>query len=113
MNVVISEIIQSNVAISPKSGEILYSLLDKAVSRREKVILDFTGIEMMTTAFLNVAIGQLYHKFKPEDLNTSLSLINLQKEDVSLFLKVISRAKDYFKDQDAFNKKMTERYEDE
>jgi hypothetical protein len=113
MNVVISKLIESNVAISPRSGEVVYSYLDEAISKSEKVVLDFSGIEMMTTAFLNVAIGQLYHKFKPEQLNDSLTLINLEKEDVSLFLKVISRAKDYFKDQEAFNQKMNQRYEDE
>lgn len=113
MTVVVSEIIDSNIALGTSKGEVLYAYLESAISKGEHVVLDFIGIEMMTTAFLNVAIGQLYHKFKPEELNNSLSVSNLQEEDVALFKKVISRAKDYFRDQEAFNKKMNERYEDE
>jgi len=113
MNVNIRDIIESEIAISPRTGDILYHYLDTAISKGEKIVLDFEGIEMMTTAFLNVAIGQLYHKYKPEELNTSISLKNIQKEDISLFQKVISRAKDYFRDQKSFNQKMNDHYSDE
>lgn len=113
MEVIIKDVIQSETAISPRTGEILFNYLDRVLSSGEKIILNFQGIEYLTTAFLNVAIGQLYHKYRPDQLNDSITLVNLQREDISLFKKVISRAKDYFKDQESFNNKMDQHYNGE
>lgn len=113
MDLQIKEIINSDTALSPDSGLRVYDVLDSAISKSETVELDFSGIEVMTSAFLNAAIGQLYSKFSSEDLNLYLKVRNLPVEDRALLKKVIERAKDYFKDKRVFDERMNQRYENE
>ena len=68
--------------------------------------------EMMTTAFLNVAIGTLYKDFRTDDLKALLSFDNL--DDVTAFRikKVTDNAKDFYKNQDEFNQMVKEVLDD-
>jgi hypothetical protein len=113
MIVHLKEIIKSDTALTPDSGSLVFEVLSSALSKDESISIDFSGIEVMTSAFLNAAIGQLYSQFNSEKLNKFLKVKNLPIEDRALLLKVIERAKDYFKDQNAFNNKMGERYDHE
>lgn len=59
-NINIATIIEGNIAVSTSDGEIVFSNLRKHLKEKEKVTLDFGNISILTTAFLNAAIGQLY-----------------------------------------------------
>jgi hypothetical protein len=83
-------------AISVDDGSAIYRKIDAALSQGLKVQLDFQNIDLIITAFLNAAIGQLYSKYSSEVLNEKLKLINVKPEDVRLFKKVIERAKEFF-----------------
>ena len=67
----IAEIINNKSAILSDTGEIVFQKIKEYVEKDEPVTLDFTGIETLTTAFLNLAIGQLYD-LKPTDQLTKL-----------------------------------------
>ena len=69
----IAEIINNKSAILDETGQIVFQKIKEYVEKDEPVILDFTGIEILTTAFLNIAIGQLY------DLNQTNELTKLVK----------------------------------
>lgn len=92
-NVQVKDIIQTKIAVSPEKGEILFNYLFKQISNNICVYLSFRGIEDLTTAFLNKAIGNLYNHFSSETLNQCLKITEIDDLDKYLLKKVISRAK--------------------
>lgn len=105
-HLVIKDIINSELAVSTENGNKVFKIVDDCLQQNEKVELDFEGITVMITAFLNAAIGSLYSKkeYTGEFLNEHLKLENVEKEDRILFKEVIQRAKEYFADKESFEK---------
>jgi len=95
-------------AISVDDGIIVYNKIDKAFTQSLNVTLDFQNIDLLITAFLNAAIGQLYSKYTSDFLTENLNLINVKPEDVRLFQQVIQRAKEYFANPEDFEKSIKE-----
>ncbi len=95
-------ILGSDAALTPNAGDKIYSLIIQEIEKSSPVSVNFEGIEYMTTAFLNAAIGQLYSKFTSEELNTFLSIRNISHNDVKLLSLFTERAKQYFKDKEDF-----------
>lgn len=95
-------------AISVDDGDLLFKKIDNALQNNLTVVLDFQNINLIITAFLNAAIGQLYSKYTSEQLNEKLKLENIKPEDVYLFKKVIETAKDYFADPEGFENTVNE-----
>lgn len=93
VEVYVKDIINSKIAISPEKGELLFGYLFKQIRKNNSINLSFDGIEDLTTAFLNKAIGNLYNHFSSEVLNKNLSIKDLDDLDKYLLNKVISRAK--------------------
>ena len=90
------EEVGGNSAIRVDDGTRIYQKIDAAISNGRSITLDFQNIDLIITAFLNAAIGQLYSKYSSEDLNSRIELKNIKPEDVRLFKKVIERAKEFF-----------------
>jgi hypothetical protein len=111
MDLQVIDIIGSAVALSPEPGHNLYKAIRDQIKRDQKVKLDFRDIQVISTAFLNSAIGRLYSDFSSEQLNSYLSITNLPDEDILLLQKVIKRAKEYFENKDSFDKKIEDRYD--
>lgn len=105
-HLIIKDIINSELAVSTENGEKVFEIVDSYLQKKEKVELDFAGITIMITAFLNAAIGKLYGKkeYTPAFLNEYLKLENVDLEDRSLFKDVIQRAKEYFANKEDFEK---------
>lgn len=95
-NIKVSDVISGSFAVATEDGQKIYLLLENSLSNKRKVNLDFEGIHVMTTAFLNAAIGQLYSKFTTSDIKPYLNLINVVDDDKILFKIVTNRAKEYF-----------------
>ncbi len=106
MNVLITDIIHSDFAVSTDDGNRIYELIDDGFSNKKTVILNFQGVTLMTTAFLNAAIGQLYsnEKYSSDFLNDNISLVNVSNQDKYLFGVIIERAKKYFENKEGFEK---------
>lgn len=100
--IVVKDVIHTDTAVSTDMGDAVFKQIIAVISGDNCVILDFVGIEILTTAFLNAAIGQLYSQFSSEQLNKMLQLTNVAEDDKILFKKVISRAKEYFKNKTDF-----------
>lgn len=84
-------------AVSASDGEKIYDKILNAINNSTNVILDFVNIEIIASAFLNTAIGQLYKdNYSPEQLRTMVKAVNLEKEDVELLKQVLARAKEYY-----------------
>lgn len=98
----ISEEINNTMAVSSDDGDKLYHKIDSLIREGKLVELDFSEIDVMTSAFLNAAIGQLYNSYTSDQLNNQLKLVKVVKEDISLIKKVIERAKEYFSNRKGF-----------
>ncbi len=103
-NIIIREIIKGDIAVSTSDGDLVHDLITDYFKNHKTISIDFEEISIMTTAFLNAAIGQLYSNpfYSDEFLNKHLHLKNVAKEDRILFSEVVKRAKEYFRDKDNF-----------
>ncbi len=99
----IKDIIESTLAVSADDGEKVYKIIEKNLDNKQSIEIDFSDIEITTTAFLNAAIGKLYSKFSGDDLNKYLKISSVENEDTSLIKKVVKRAKEYFADRNGFS----------
>lgn len=101
----VRDIINSELAVSTEKGEMVFNAINEGLQKEEKIVLDFKGIDLMITAFLNAAIGKLYgnKKYSGEFLNEHIKLENIDSDDVYLFKDVIKRAKEYFADKENFD----------
>lgn len=102
----IKDIINSELAVSTDNGTKVFQIVNNCLQNKEKITLDFSGITIMITAFLNAAIGSLYgnKEYTPAFLNEYLKVKGVQKEDEILFVDVIERAKEYFSNKESFEK---------
>ncbi len=102
----IKDFINSGFAVSTDDGDKIFHMLNESFSKEEEVTLNFQGVTLMTTAFLNAAIGQLYgnNEYSSDFLNKNITLKNVQDQDVHLFSLVVKRAKEYFADKEGFEK---------
>lgn len=107
---IVKDIINSPLAVSTEKGEMVFQAIDNHLRKNEKVVIDFKGIDLMITAFLNAAIGKLYgnKNYTSEFLNQHIDLENVASEDRSLFKDVIERAKEYFENKESFDKNANE-----
>lgn len=101
-HLIVKDIIESHFAITSDDGNKVYESIFENLNKNNTVELDFEGITVMITAFLNAAIGKLYEHFSSETLNKHLKLKNVAPNDLTLFKMVIQRAKEYFTNQDVF-----------
>lgn len=58
--IVVKDVLGSNNAILHSMGHKLYNALDEQFTHNSKVIVDFKGINNLTTGFCNSSFGQLF-----------------------------------------------------
>lgn len=111
----IKNIINSPFCIASEDGEKVYNVIKKAFEQKDKVQLSFEGIEDLTSAFLNAAVGQLYNGDYQETYLKEMLLppINIAQDDLAILKRVVERAKEFFKDPERFRKAAIEVLGDE
>lgn len=100
--------IGGDFAVTTDDGDKIFIMLDENFQKGIITTLDFSGVIILTTAFLNAAIGQLYSKYTGEEISPMLKLVNVAEEDKILFKKVADRAKEYFANKDSFEENSDE-----
>lgn len=86
-------------AVDNSSGEAVYSLAQSSLENNpgQAVELNFSGVEVFATAFLNVAVGQLLRDHSPEELQSRLRITGLIMGGAYTLRAVIDNAKNYYK----------------
>ena len=92
----IKDITNSHLAVSSIDGDKVFDIIDISFKADKKVELDFEGIELTITAFLNSSIGKLYSIYNVEKIKSLLTIINLKQDEVVLLKLVIEKAKERF-----------------
>ena len=88
-NVMISivGIVGSPLCVEAEDGQRVYELIKKAISEKKKITVSFLNVKMMTSAFLNTAIGQLYRDSSDDDIKTFLSVDDITDNDLVLLIQ--------------------------
>ena len=93
---IVKDIINNTLAITEDSGELLWESLKKEFEKPElsSIILDFSDIELVTTAFLNKCIGiKLFDTFATSEVMNKLKIKGIQdKSTFDLFKLVLDIA---------------------
>lgn len=111
--IIIFEKIGSSAAVASNDGERLFKIISSAFEKNLSIVLDFNNIELITSTFLNAAIGQLYDKYDSPFINKHLKVENMAPEDKMILKKVVIRAKEYFKDRAKMENSLKEAMGDE
>ena len=70
----------------------------KVLLEKRKVTLSFLNVEMLKTAFLNTAIGQLYRDFPEKLIKENLKVENMSQSGLVSLKRVVDTAKLFYKD---------------
>lgn len=100
-HVCIAQVVGSGICVAASDGHKVYEAIHGHIVDQRKVVLSFTSVTRLTTAFLNTAVGQLYGAFPEETLRQHLAppLDADPRQRIQLKL-VVDRAKLFFRDPD-------------
>lgn len=82
--------------ITMEDGQKVYAQIHPRLQAKENVELDFAGVKIVASPFLNAAIGQLLRDTTPDDLNSYLRILNLSLTARPILRRVIENAKAYY-----------------
>lgn len=105
-------VVGSNMCVASSDGQKVYKRLVAALDKNLHVSLSFRNVSVLTSAFLNTAIGQLYGKFDENTIRRLLKVEDIEPDDAVLVKRVVSTAKLYFQDKEAFKQALEETTED-
>lgn len=83
-------------------GEKVHDQIAAAFREGKKVILSFQNAEDISSAFLHEAIAQLYADFPSEQIESSLSIIDIEPDDAADLKYTVQDMKEYLEDPQRF-----------
>ncbi len=90
--------ITGQYAIASDSGQQVYDRIHPTLQQSHPVTIDFDGVTVFASAFLNFAIGQLLRDVPPAELNRLLKIEHLSDTGKPILKRVIDNAKQYYSD---------------
>lgn len=104
MTIYIKDIINSEIATSPDDAEKLYNELYKQLKGRQTIQVSFKGVDDFISSFLNASVGRLYDgKLDEHFVDTHITVIDIDNDDLEIYNNVIRRAKEYYKNPEHFD----------
>ena len=85
-------------AITADGGQKLYDQIHPCLLNDETVELDFGGVKVFASPFVNFAFGQLLKDIPAEKLNQLLEFTSLNADGWDVINHVMTRAKRYYSD---------------
>lgn len=93
-------IIGDKTAMEAEQGQKIFKLIDMAFKEDKNIDISFQNIELITTAFLNTAVGQLYKDYEEGYIRNHLKISNLTNSGAIRLKRVVETAKLFYKDPD-------------
>lgn len=112
VQVQVSNFASKGLCISTTSAQFLFDKILPILRNGTRVDLSFEGVEVLISAFLNVAIGQLYGVLSEDTVDSLVSYSKLSNHNQSLVDCVVDNAKVYFRRSVSFDEAWKE-WEDE
>ncbi len=101
-------VIGGALCIEADDGQIIYENIQRAFTNGTKIIISFKNIEIVTTAFLNTAIGQLYRDYTREEIISRISFEDIS-DDVKVKIKRVNQtAKLFYEDPERLKRTLKE-----
>ncbi len=97
------EAVGSPLAVSSADGSVVHDRIAETLRRGEQVEVSFAGVEDVTSAFLNAAIGQLYGEFTEDHIREHLRVVHAEGDQLMLLKRVVDRAKDFFRSPEKYD----------
>ncbi len=104
----IVNIIGDVYGVEAEDGQKVFELIVRAFSENRKVVLSFQNIEMLTTAFLNTAVGQLYKDFSEDYIKENLRVSDISESGKVSLKRVVDTAKLFYKNPDAMQQSIND-----
>jgi len=108
INMNVYNIVGNAFCVESDDGNKVYELLKKALNEDKNIVLSFQNVEMLTSAFLNTAVGQLYRDFDEQKIKSSLRVENVSDDDKILLKRVVATAKLYYKEPERMERSISE-----
>ncbi|WP_138496917.1 STAS-like domain-containing protein [Nostoc sp. PA-18-2419] len=86
-------------AITADGGQKLYDQIHPLLLAGEPVELDFTGVKVFASPFVNFAFGQLLKDIPAEKLNQLVEFTSLNADGWDVLEHVMANAKRYYSDE--------------
>lgn len=98
-------IVGSPFCVSTEDGILVFQAIRQVLQQEQGqgVVLSFAGVDSLTSAFLNAAIGQLYSVFSETQIQGALSVDHMERSDKILLRKVVENAKRYAQDPQSYS----------
>jgi len=109
----VTEVIGSNLCVSAEDGEALYGKLESALGTGRPVELDFSGVDLVISAFLNAAVGRLVEQRTPDEIHQLIDFTHLVDDDRELIDRVLENAVRYFENPSRFREALEMEDDDE
>ena len=108
LRIEVFNIVNSPYCVEADDGQKVYDLIKAALVEGRQVELSFLNVEILTTAFLNTAVGQLYRDFTEEQVKEALSVADITASGRVALRRVVETAKLYYKDPEAMERRARE-----
>lgn len=102
VTIIVTEAIADTLCLASGDGEKLYKKIAPLIKEGKNVILDFQNVEETTPAFMDEAIAQLYENFPEEQVEKSLSFVNIDSHAAYDIEDAVYWTKEYLKDPQRF-----------
>lgn len=77
----IVDVVQSKNPLTEQDGDTLYDKLNNEINKNDsEVILDFSGVDSVTVAFINNSISKFIQKDGIDEVSTYLKISNLKDD---------------------------------
>lgn len=95
MELIIKDLVGEN-CVTMDDGQKVYNIIFPKLSAGEKIELNFSGVEVLASPFLNSAIGQLLKNIPETKLKSLLKAKNITTSSFEVLQRVIENAKEYY-----------------
>ena len=92
----IIDITGTDICVAATHGNLVRSVIREHIQKGDSIMLDFEGVTLLTSSFLNTAIGDLYGEIDPRTLGQSLNVKNISQDNRDTLKFVIENAKYFY-----------------
>lgn len=112
--IIVKEIINTEYAVAPEDGELVYKKLNELLEKEtQPIIIDFEGVTRTTTAFFNSSLAIFLKDFSSEELNSHFKFKNLSSTSLYMLKRSIDMAKLKFREGGSSSEIIKEELKDE
>ena len=109
----IYQIVGNPICIEAEDGKKVSNIILEFLKHDQHVTLSFINVEILTSAYLNTAIGILYQDYPEDKIKALISVKDIRAADAVLLKRVIDTAKNYYKNPAMIEKSVQDILENE